>query len=380
MTESINEDTTRPCEYTQCRRRFAYSGFGAPRKYCGPPERTWPDKGGKTCKQLAAEERAAAKAAGLDGALAAYVAAADPVLEGIEALRADLAKRAEAGRVVQAAAGEEVTAARQAATEALEAAATAETERDQALRQTAAAVREKDQAKDGQRAAERLARDAAADRDLQVQDAWRRIGEHQDARVDAERRAGEQAGIATHEREQRAREAERADKLAAANKDLTAGNKALARDLAAARADAEHARAETERIRAEAAAELDRMSEETKAARTEANNARADAERAHTDAEHTHAASDRAIAQTRQEMAAVREDAARVREDLLNGTERLQQAHAAQVAALDQTTAQALTRAEEISAERDRIAAELKTVRQQLRTGGRRGEETADTE
>lgn len=51
---------SRECRYSQCDRPVSTSPSGGSRSYCGPPERVWP--GGKTCRQLAAAERAAARA------------------------------------------------------------------------------------------------------------------------------------------------------------------------------------------------------------------------------------------------------------------------------------------------------------------------------
>ena len=57
----------RLCGYSGCDQRIPYAGRGRPREYC---DRVWPD--GQTCQQKADQQRAAAKAAGLDGPLIAY--------------------------------------------------------------------------------------------------------------------------------------------------------------------------------------------------------------------------------------------------------------------------------------------------------------------
>src|SRR3954471_22899401 len=155
MAETIKDEGTRACGYSRCDRRIAYSGAGRPREYCGPPDRVWPDMGGRTCKQLAAEERQAARNAGLETVLAGYAATEDPVLTAITALSEVLADRTTAGERVLEAVGGRLAEAERMAAEAVARAAQAETERDRAARAAAAADREKDQAVEARRVAER---------------------------------------------------------------------------------------------------------------------------------------------------------------------------------------------------------------------------------
>ncbi|MEV1005507.1 hypothetical protein [Nonomuraea sp. NPDC050202] len=140
---------------------MVYTGSGRPREYCGPPDRVWDD--GKTCKQKAQEERRAAHAAGVDGALDLFDAAAAPVLTatgtlsaGLDELQQALQAHAEALGAVREGALARVRAAETAAAAAHTTAAAAEAERDRAVRAAAAAEREREQAMEAKRVAERL--------------------------------------------------------------------------------------------------------------------------------------------------------------------------------------------------------------------------------
>lgn len=355
MTESINDESStggpqasRPCGYSRCERRVAYAGAGRPREYCGPPDRVWPEAGGKTCKQLAAEERAAAKSAGLAGVLAGYAATEDPELVAIAKLTEALAERTAAGERVLQVVGERVAEAERLAAEAATARARAETERDTAVRQAQTATGEAEQAKEARRVAERMARDADAERQRQVDATWRTAMEYEAARAAAVERADAQANIAAHEKAQREREAARAEQLAAANKELVAENKTLGKELAAARAEAEAARVQAERDRQAADA--------------------------------AQAAARRELQDNRAEMARVREDTVQViefaerdRERMQAEIERLRETHLAQVAALQDAATEARARAEQLAAAADaerqrseRAGAEAAAARQDL--------------
>src|SRR5437763_11908494 len=79
----------RVCGYSQCGNTLDYDGRGRPPEYC--PDRRWP--GDKTCKQMAAADRAGERAAGLDAPLDTFrastdrlVAAAGPLAEHLTAV------------------------------------------------------------------------------------------------------------------------------------------------------------------------------------------------------------------------------------------------------------------------------------------------------
>ncbi|TWH62291.1 hypothetical protein [Micromonospora olivasterospora] len=141
------------CRYTACRAELAYSGRGRPPEYC--PDRRWP--GGKTCKQLAADERAAELAAGLDVPLAAYRDATARVLPAVQALSGELAAVVEAMRAVDGSAVARIAEAEAAAVAAVERAQTAEAERDKAVRDAGTARAETAAAAEARRTAERRA-------------------------------------------------------------------------------------------------------------------------------------------------------------------------------------------------------------------------------
>ncbi|MEV6868088.1 hypothetical protein AB0M44_44800 [Streptosporangium subroseum] len=255
----------RACGYSRCDRRIAYTGAGRPREYCGPPDRVWED--GKTCKAKAAEDRRGAQAAGLDGALALYAAAAGPVLEATSAVQTDLAALAAAlgahtrhATTIRDGALMRIGEAEREAAEALAQAAQAEAGREREARKAAAAVAvaDKDTAVEARRVAERLARDAEAERERQVNDAWHRVVEHEGRRTAAEQKAADQTAAATHALALQQKEFERAETLAKSNRELEKTHRAelaqvredAAGQLAAARI--EHAD-ELRRIRQEAA-------------------------------------------------------------------------------------------------------------------------------
>jgi hypothetical protein len=78
--------------------------------------------------------------------------------------------------------------------------------RDGAVARIAAAEREREQAVEAKRVAERMARDADSERERQVTDAWRRVVEHEAARAAAEQKAAEKTAAATHALAQRQEE------------------------------------------------------------------------------------------------------------------------------------------------------------------------------
>ncbi|WP_424534280.1 hypothetical protein ACOZ38_28730 [Sphaerisporangium viridialbum] len=88
---------------------------------------------------------------------------------------------------------------------------------------------------DAQRVAERMARDSDAERERQVDQASRKTVEHEGLRAAAEQKAAEQSAAATHALALREAEFQRAEKLAAANKELAAENKKLEKELAGLR-------------------------------------------------------------------------------------------------------------------------------------------------
>ncbi|MER7366331.1 hypothetical protein [Nonomuraea wenchangensis] len=249
--------------YSRCDRRIVYTGAGRPREYCGPPDRVWED--GKTYKQKTHEERKAAHAASVDGALDLFDAAAAPVLAATTTLGdtlADLQRalegHSEALAAVRDGAVARVREAEQTAADALTKAAAAEAERERAVRAAAAAEREREQAVEAKRVAE-------SERERQVTAAWTRVVEHEAARAAAESKAADQTAAAVHAQQEQQKEWERAEQLQRSNRELEKANRELSEDLAVVRAQltaleeartaaetaAAQTRAETERLRAE---------------------------------------------------------------------------------------------------------------------------------
>src|SRR5690606_40843485 len=80
----------------RCGRPLAYDGRGRPPEYC--PDRRWAD--GKTCKQMAAAERAAERAAGLEMPLETFRAAGERLVS-VEIGRASCRERVQAVGVAE---------------------------------------------------------------------------------------------------------------------------------------------------------------------------------------------------------------------------------------------------------------------------------------
>src|SRR5690349_2987798 len=82
----IDGPDVRRCAYTRCAEPLPYSGQGRPPEYC--PDRRW--DGNRTCKQLAAAERAGERAVALDVPLEAFRQAGERFVPAAEALARQL--------------------------------------------------------------------------------------------------------------------------------------------------------------------------------------------------------------------------------------------------------------------------------------------------
>ncbi|MEU1813230.1 coiled-coil domain-containing protein [Micromonospora aurantiaca (nom. illeg.)] len=239
-----DERTGPPCGYSVCDRRLpAKTGRGPKFSYC--PDRTW--EGGRTCKEMAAAERAALEAAGTAGPLDVVArlldradAAGGPIAELHElyteirqALSTTVTEAMAATREANQKAGEanaRAEAAERAARSAGESARQAENDRTEAI----ARATEADQ----------RARTAQRDAEQQVGAAHRRVAEHERARGLAE-------GIAATA-EQAARQETRRRESAETEV------RALREELARVRVDAdERARSLREQLDAARAGESD---------------------------------------------------------------------------------------------------------------------------
>ncbi|WP_199486556.1 hypothetical protein, partial [Actinomadura logoneensis] len=128
-TESVTDEGqgaaqgARTCAYSQCANPVTYDGTGRagrPRKYCqvGGGPRVWPDKGGKTCQELARAERLAVRDTGLEeiaSSYAAYTDAEPAVAEAIDALVVALRAHGALGQRVLEAVDGRVAEAQEAA-------------------------------------------------------------------------------------------------------------------------------------------------------------------------------------------------------------------------------------------------------------------------
>src|SRR5689334_20432443 len=82
----IDSSDVRRCAYARCAEPIVYSGQGRPPEYC--PDRRW--EGNRTCKQLAAAERAGERAVALDVPLDAFRQAGGRFVPAAEALARQL--------------------------------------------------------------------------------------------------------------------------------------------------------------------------------------------------------------------------------------------------------------------------------------------------
>jgi hypothetical protein len=219
----------RRCGYSRCGQQLEYDGRGRPPEYCS--DRRWPD--GRTCRQLAATERAAERTVGLDTLLEAFRATGERFAPAAQTLQQQLAELLHALDEVREAALARMTTAEQAAADAATATTTAEQTRDQALQIAQSARQERDQAISDRDqatvAAEQTRKNAEtvrAEAETRVEAAWRAVAEADHARGTAEAAAASQAASAA-ENAQKRQEAE--DRAVAADARVTA----LADQLAA---------------------------------------------------------------------------------------------------------------------------------------------------
>jgi len=237
--DQMTSGAGRVCGYSQCGAALDYDGRGRPPEYCA--DRRWPPDN-KTCKQMAATERAGERAAGLDAPLADFRATADRFAPVAAELAAQLGEVVDAVHGVADGALVRVRDAEQVATAAVDRAQAADEVAARAVRAQRAAETEAAQAKDTAREAEARARTARRDADEQVQRATQRAAEAERARGRAEATAAAATAAlaeATDRRDDAERRAAAADQRATS---LTAEVAVLRRDLDAAAADATHLR------------------------------------------------------------------------------------------------------------------------------------------
>jgi chromosome segregation ATPase len=249
-TDELADQRSRACGYSGCDRTVPYGGRGRPREYC---DRLWPD--GETCQQKAETQRAAAKAAGLDGPLHTYRQVTEtlrPTLEGVAGQLSELlgtVNAVETGALVR------ITEAETAAATANDRATSAEHDRDTALSRAAVADRQRRDAVEAQRTAERLARDAQRTAEDTQQRAWREIAEH-------EHRRGQALAAADQAQANLAALTDRFDRLAGEHDALSQQHRDLIRTAAAVQrhqAVAETVRQAAQAAQAAAESERDRL-------------------------------------------------------------------------------------------------------------------------
>ncbi|HKE66223.1 MAG TPA: hypothetical protein VKB59_16445, partial [Micromonosporaceae bacterium] len=168
---TVPVEAVRTCGYSECREPLNYHGLGRPPEYCA--DRRWPadDPAGRTCKQMAAQERSAQRAVGLDLMLASYHASAASVVPVAETLLERLADLLATTSSVGEGALASVASAENAMTDAVERAAAAEAAAEQARRGETAAIAARDRAVTDQTNATEAAREARSAADEQVRTA-----------------------------------------------------------------------------------------------------------------------------------------------------------------------------------------------------------------
>lgn len=185
----IDSSETRRCAYTRCAEPLEYSGQGRPPEYC--PDRRW--DGNRTCKQLAAAERAGEKAVALDVPLDAFRQAGDRFVPAAQALARQLTDVVTAVGAVRDSAVARIGESETAARTADDRARAAQAEADEARARQLAAEADRDEAWKAATAADRAAAAAKSDRDEAVAQAWQRVTAADHARGAAEALAAEAA-------------------------------------------------------------------------------------------------------------------------------------------------------------------------------------------
>ena len=252
--------TDRRCGYSRCAEPLPYSGQGRPPEYC--PDRRW--DGNRTCKQLAASERAGERAAALDVPLEAFRYAGERFVPAAQALARQLSEVVAAVGDVRDGALSRVGEADRAAATAAGRTRDAETAAARAQSQRVAAEAERDRAVEARRAAEATAATVRKDAETSVFEAWQRV-----AAADHARGAAETIAVQARRRQEQTEQ----DRVAQAARHES--------DLAAVRARAEtaEARAQEAETRAQEAETKARVAEsraETADARAAAADARAE--------------------------------------------------------------------------------------------------------
>lgn len=195
------EGLARHCGYNQCGRELPYDGRGRPPEYC--QDRRWP--GGRTCRQMAAAERAAERAAGLEVPLDAFRAAGDRLAAVASPLARQLAELVDAVKGVQDGALTRMHDAEQHAQQAAAQAQAAQEATVAAKRAQQLAELERDRARAAAADADQRAATARAEADEQTRRAWRQVADADHARGQAEATAA--AAAQAHAEETARREA-----------------------------------------------------------------------------------------------------------------------------------------------------------------------------
>jgi len=344
---TLDDPTTeRRCGYARCAEPIPYSGQGRPPEYC--PDRRW--EGNRTCKQLAAVERAGERAAALDLPLESFRHAGERFVPAAQALARQLAEVVAAVGEVRDGALARVGESDRAAGAAVDRARDAETAAARARSQRVAAEADRERAVQARHAAEAAANEVRAEAERSIVAAWQRVAAADHARGAAETVAAQ----ATHRLERAEQDlvtqAERWEaELGSVRADRD--DQAAARGAAEARAKTAEARAKTAEANlaaAEARANAAELRARTAETRAEAAQERAAAAESALASESTAAA---AAAEAHERTAT---DLAVVREALADLRRELDQAVAARAATVA-VAAQLAARADRADARLDRM-------------------------
>jgi chromosome segregation ATPase len=184
-TDPTPQLPSRRCAYGRCGEPLDYDGKGRPPEYC--PDRRWPD--GKSCKQLAAVERDATRAAGLEVPLETFRALADRLAPAAQVLAEQLQgvlaamEQIDEGALARMVEAERLVESAQRETESARAEAVSAAQRQRAAEQ----ARERSQAQE--RSAIAAARQTHAEADEQVRKAWEVASQADQAKGRAEAHA-----------------------------------------------------------------------------------------------------------------------------------------------------------------------------------------------
>jgi chromosome segregation ATPase len=175
-------EQVRTCAYQKCGQPLMYDGRGRPPEYCS--DRRWAQ--GRFCKQMAAADRAAERASGLEVPLETFRTAGERLVNVASPLARQLTELVSAIQSVQDGALSRIAEAERSAAESSERAQAAESRAQRAERACQAAEADQQRSEEAAEQAQRQAEQARREADEATQRAWQQVAGADHARGRAE--------------------------------------------------------------------------------------------------------------------------------------------------------------------------------------------------